>query len=163
MNFVGGLIDRLLLLLGVLAGGIAPSFANQYRQRVGGRLDQVMQDLAPFQEIANRYHGGSLEALVEHHLRSADRTFYEEGAAIQAMIESAQRLRAHATALDTDIWQQLSYIVLHHDPEIVQATLQNYDPAFTITPESLMVAAAVGLSVWLLFVAVWKLAAFLAR
>jgi hypothetical protein len=163
MNFFGGLLDRVVLLLGVVAGGCAPSFINQYRQRVGGRLDQVLQDLAPFQEIANRYHGGSLEALIQHHLRSSDRTFYEEGAAIQAMVDSAERLRLALGALDTDIWHQLAYVVTQHDPDIVRATLDVYEPAFVITVDSLMVAAALGLSAWLLFMAVWKLLAFIAR
>ena len=163
MNFVGGLLDRIILLLGVLAGGCAPSFINQYRQRVGGRLDQVVQDLAPFQAIADRYHGGSLDALIQHHLRSPDRTFYEEGAAIQAMVDSVVRLREAAAALDTDVWHQLAYLATRHDPEIVSMTLQAYEPAFVLTLDSLMVAAALGLTVWLLFVGTWRLLAFIAR
>jgi hypothetical protein len=163
MKFFGGLLDRIILLLGVLLGGCAPSFINQYRQRVGGRLDQVLQDLAPFQAIADRYHGGSLEALIQHHLRSPDRTFYEEGAAIQAMVDAVERLRAAQAALDTDIWHQLAYIVMHHDPEIVRATLTTYEPAFMITPDSLLVAAVVGFGAWLLFVAVWRLLMLLSR
>jgi hypothetical protein len=163
MKIIGGLLDRIVLLLGVLLGGCLPSFVNQYRQRVGGRLDQVLQDLAPFQEIANRYHGGSLEALIQHHLRSPDRTFYEEGAAIQAMVDAAERLRAALAALDTDIWHQLAYLAQHHDPDIVQATLQAYEPAFLFTVDSLMVAAVVGLTLWLLFVLLWRLLMLFSR
>lgn len=163
MNFIGGMLDRVILLLGVMTGGCAPSFINQYQQRVGGRLDQVLQDLAPFQEIANRYHGGSLDALVQHHLNSSDRTFYEEGAAIQAMMDSVVRLREALAGLDTDVLHQLLYLGQHYDPEIVSATLAIYEPAFVISMESLTVAAILGLAVWLLFVGSWRLVAFIAR
>ncbi len=163
MNFIGGMLDRLILLFGVVAGGCAPSFINQYQQRVGGRLDQVLQDLAPFQAIADRYHGGSLQALIKHHLNSSDRTFYEEGAAIQAMADSVVRLRETLAGLNTDVWHQLLYLSRHHDPEIVSATLAVYEPAFVISIDSLMVAALVGLTLWLIFVSVWRLVAYIAR
>lgn len=163
MNFIGGMLDRVILLLGVMAGGCAPSFINQYQQRLGGRLDQVLQDLAPFQAIANRYHGGSLDALIQHHLNSSDRTFYEEGAAIQAMADSVVRLREALAGMDTDVLHQLLYLVQHHDPEIVSATLAVYEPAFVMSVDSLMVAGILGLSVWLLFIGTWRLAALIFR
>jgi hypothetical protein len=163
MNFIGGLLDRIILLLGVVAGGCAPSFINQYQQRVGGRLDQVLQDLAPFQAIANRYHNGSLDALIRHHLNSTDRTFYEEGAAIQAMVDSEARLREALAGLDTDVVHQLFYLAQHYDPDIVRATLAVYEPAFVISLDSLLIAGLLGLTVWLFFVAVWRMVAYIAR
>jgi hypothetical protein len=60
MKFVRDILDRIVLLAAVVAAGCIPSFIVQYRQRAGGRLDQVLADLAPFQEIADRNHGGSL-------------------------------------------------------------------------------------------------------
>lgn len=155
MGLIRGLLDRIVLVVAVIAGGLLPSFAAQYRQRVGGRLDQVLQDLAPFQEIANRYHGGSLEALVKHHLASPDPTFHDEGAAIQAMMEAAAQLRAAYQALEGTLLQQLTYLVTRGDPEIARATLEVYQPAFGLDTESLVFAAVSGVVVWLAFLAVW--------
>ena len=94
MKFLGGLLDRLVLLVAVVAAGCVPSFIVQYRQRLGGRLDQVLADLAPFQAIADRNHGGSLDELIRYHLQSSDATFHQEGAALQAMVQAAARLRS---------------------------------------------------------------------
>ena len=64
MFLLRGLLDRILLIGAIFAAACVPSFIAQYRQRLGGRLDQVLHDLAPFQEIANRNHGGDLRKLV---------------------------------------------------------------------------------------------------
>ena len=155
MGWLGGLLDRVLLLAGVIAGGCIPGFIVQYQQRLGGRLDQVVRDLAPFQEIANRMHGGSLDALIKYHLASTDSTFHAEGAAIQAMVDSAAKLRAAAQALNTDLWHQIAYLMRDGDPELVRATWSAFTPVFSLTPDSIMLALAVGVSLWLLFVLVW--------
>ena len=63
MFLLRGLLDRILLIGAIFAAACVPSFIAQYRQRLGGRLDQVLHDLAPFQEIANRNHGGDLRKL----------------------------------------------------------------------------------------------------
>src|SRR5262245_10317773 len=109
-RLLGGLLDRVVLVAGTVAGGCLPGFVAQYRQRVGGRLDQVEIDLAPFREIAAKLHGGSLDELIRHHLQSTDATFYAEGRAIQAMVDSEARLRAMFEALQGSVFAQLKYL-----------------------------------------------------
>ncbi|MET0279708.1 MAG: DUF2937 family protein [Steroidobacteraceae bacterium] len=155
-----GLLDRLVLLGGTLAGGCLPGYVTQYRQRVGGRLDQVQFDLAPFEEIARRYHGGDLAALVRHHLASADPTFRAEGQALQAMMDSLMRLRAMAEGLSGSLWQQLAFLVPNYDPEIGVATWHDYAPTFALDLQSLLVAAVIGVGCWLLFLALWRATAW---
>jgi hypothetical protein len=155
MPALRGLLDRIILVASIIAAGCIPSFIAQYRQRLGGRLDQVLRDLAPFQEIANRYFGGSTQALVKHHLDSADATFHQEGAAIQAMLDSAARLRAGVEALNTDLLHQLAYLSTQLDPGIARATWEVYAPSFTLTAESVAFSAILGLAIWLVFLAAW--------
>lgn len=155
MFFMRGILDRIVLVASIVAAGCIPSFIVQYRQRVGGMLEQVLQDLAPFQAIANQLHHGSLKALVQHHLESTDLTFYNEGAAIQAMVESAEKLRKIFQVLDTDLYHQLSYLVVKTDPLIARATWDAFKPSFGLTVESVVLASVVGVLVWLAFLAVW--------
>lgn len=150
-----GILDRIVLVAGVVAAGCIPSFIVQYRQRVGGMLEQVLQDLAPFQAIANQFHHGSLKALIQHHLASTDLTFYNEGAAIQAMVESAEKLRKVFQALDTDLYHQLSYMITQTDPLIARATWDVFTPSFGLSVESVVLASVVGILIWLAFLAVW--------
>jgi Protein of unknown function (DUF2937) len=163
MTFIRGILDRIILVAGVVAAGCIPSFIAQYRQRVSGRLDQVLQDLAPFQTIANQFHHGSLQELINYHLSSADRTFHDEGTALQAMVDSADQLRQALAALNTDLFHQLVYMVSKADPLIARATWDIFAPAFNLTSQSVVFAIVVGVVVWLAFLAFWMLIARLAR
>jgi hypothetical protein len=163
MTLIRGILDRIILVAGVVAAGCIPSFIAQYRQRVSGRLDQVLQDLAPFQTVANQFHHGSLQELINYHLASADHTFHDEGTALQAMVDSAEQLRQALSALNTDLFHQLIYMVGKADPLIARATWDIFAPAFNLTPQSVVFALVVGVIVWLVFLAVWILIERLAR
>jgi hypothetical protein len=153
-----GLLDRVVLIVGVFAGGMVPSYLAQYRQRVGGALGQALKDLAPFQQIADRFHGGSLARLIEHHHASTDPTFRAEGAAIQAIADSVASLQATLAALDTHVFQQAAYLLRHADVEMARSTWAAFKPSFGLNADSLLMAGAFGLSVWLAFLALWWLA-----
>lgn len=152
---IGGLLDRAVLLVGAALGACVPGFVVQYRQRVGGRLDQVEMDLAPFREIADRLHGGSLDALIRHHLGSADPTFHSEGQAIQAMVDSEASLRATMEALQGSVLEQLLWLVPHHDRGIVRATWNSWVPSMNLEASSIVVALVLGVTIWLVFLALW--------
>ena len=161
MKAVRAILDRIVLLCAVIAAGCIPSFIVQYRQRAGGRLDQVLADLSPFQEIANRNHGGSLAELIRYHLQSTDATFHQEGAALQSMVQAAERLRAMLAALDGDLVHQCTYLLLHHDSDLVRATWGGYQPGFTLDLQSALFALAVGVALWALFLGIWHALAYL--
>ena len=59
MTFLGGIADRIVLLGGTLAGGCVPGFVAQYRERVGGRLDQVLADMLKTFAQSYRAHLGA--------------------------------------------------------------------------------------------------------
>jgi len=156
MSFIRGILDRVVLVLGVVAAGCIPSFISQYRQRVGGRLDQVLKDIEPFQQIANQYHHGSLKELIKHHLNSSDNTFHDEGAALQAMVNSAEHLRQALEALNTDLYHQLSFLLTGGlDPLIAQAAWEIYSPSFVLTVESVVFSSVIGVLIWLAFLTIW--------
>lgn len=152
-----GIFDRIVLVAAIVAAACIPSFIAQYRQHLAGRLQQVLQDLSLFQQIADRYHHGSLQALIAHHLASPNPTFHDEGAAIEAMLQTAQHLRASLQALNADLLHQLQYLMQHADPQMARATWDIYVPSFTLNAESALFAIAVGLAIWLAFLAIWQL------
>ena len=160
-SFIRGLIDRLVLIAAVLGAGAVPSFIAQYRQRVGGMLAQAQADLAPFLDIARRFHGGDIEKLIAHHRASSDPTFNAEAAAIAALRDATDHLRDAYAALDTDLVGQLMYLARGVDPTIASATWEIFEPAFSFSPASLVFALAVGLTLWLLFALFWGLLAAL--
>ena len=155
MFLLRGLLDRILLVAAIFAAACLPSFIAQYRQRLGGRLDQVLRDLAPFQEIANRNHGGDIRKLIQHHLASVDKTFRDEGGAIQAMVDAAARLKASVQALNADLVHQMGYLATNLDYDLARSTWDTFVPGFSFTPEYAIFAIVVGTSMWLVFVIAW--------
>jgi len=116
MRYVRGLIDRLLLLAATIMGGLVPGFISQYRQRLGGRLDQALADLAPWQHLADQYHHGHLAELIQYHLASPDPTFRAEGAIIQSLVQTVARLQVAFDALHTTLFRQVAYLSTRTDP-----------------------------------------------
>jgi Protein of unknown function (DUF2937) len=161
MPFVRGLLDRLLLACAVVAGGLVPGFIAQYRQRLGGRLDQARLDLQPWQRLADQYYQGDIERLIRYHLESSDPKFHDEGAVIRALVSTVQQLQSAVDALHGSLFHQAGYLALHLDPGLARATLNDWVPTFALSGEGLVFALAFAVLVWLLFHALWRLIALL--
>ena len=140
--------------VGFAAGGLFPSFSSQYQLRLQAQYDQVSMDLLPFQKIANRYHGGSIDALVEYHLASDDPTFYAEGAAIQQMLDAQARLAEFQMAADVSYMDQAAYFYKHRNDDIALAAWQTFEPTMVTSESAITFALAAGVvllaTVWLL-------------
>ncbi|MBS0380575.1 MAG: DUF2937 family protein [Proteobacteria bacterium] len=159
MGWIRGLIDRALLVCAIVAGGLVPGFIAQYRQRLGGRLDQARADLEPWQHLADQYHHGDLSALIHYHLGSSDPTFHAEGALIRSLSETVQALQAAADALHGNLLHQLTYLLLHADAGLARATWADFVPTFALSGEGLAFALLFGLALWLVFQGLWSLVA----
>ena len=159
MLFLRGLFDRLLLVGAVVAGGLLPGFIAQYRQRLGGRLDQAKFDLEPWQRIADMFHQGNLEKLIQYHLNSSDPTFRAEGNVIRSLLETVQQLQSAVDALHSSLFQQVQYLALHADMGLTRATFSDWVPTFALSAEGLLFALLFAVGLWLVFHALWWLIA----
>ena len=157
MLFLRGLFDRLFVAVAVVAGGLVPGFIAQYRQRLGGRLDQARLDLEPWQRIADQFYQGDLNKLIQYHLTSKDATFHAEGSVIQSLIVTVQRLQSAVDALHSSLFHQLGYLTLHADAGLLRATVTDWVPTFALSIEGVLFALLFGVAVWLLFHLVWWL------
>jgi Protein of unknown function (DUF2937) len=159
MLFFRGLLDRLLLVCAVVAGGLVPGFIAQYRQRLGGRLDQARLDLEPWQRLADQFHQGDIQKLIQYHLDSGDAKFHAEGAVIHSLVETVHHLQSAVDALQGSLFRQAAYLALHADPGLARATFGDWVPTFAFSVEGIVFALAFGAVVWLVFQAVWRLTA----
>lgn len=155
MAIVRGLIDRVVLVSAAVAGGLVPGFIAQYRQRLGGRLDQAQLDLAPWQKIADQFYQGDLDKLIQYHLSSTDPTFHSEGAVIRGLIDAVHHLQSAVDALHGSLFTQAGYLALHADPGLIRATLADWVPTFALSGEGVVFACLFAVAIWLVFHAVW--------
>ena len=150
---ITGLLDRFALVASIGVAGATPSFIQQYRQQVNGRLEQAIADLQPFVQIANQRHEGDLESLIGHHLQSNDVTFVREGQAISDMMQTVQHLNGANQALDAPLWSQAAYLIRSADAGVANATWTLFEPAFALSGQGLVFALTVGLALWLIVIA----------
>ena len=163
MPILRGLLDRVLLIAAVVAGGLVPGFIAQYRQRLGGRLDQARIDLAPWQNLADQFYRGDIGSLIQYHLGSSDPKFRAEGAVIRSLVDSVHQLQSAVDALHGNLLQQIAYLAWHADPGLVHATFGDWVPTFALSGEGILFAVLLALGVWLLFHLLWRLFGFLGR
>jgi hypothetical protein len=159
MSVVRGLLDRMLLVCAVVAGGLVPGFIAQYRQRLGGRLDQARLDLDPWQRLADQFYQGDIDKLIQFHLHSGDAKIQAEGAIIRALVESVHQLQSALDGLHGNLFQQAAYLLLHADPAIARATYHDWVPTFALSSDGILFALLFALAVWLSFQVVWWLLA----
>jgi hypothetical protein len=143
----------LLALFGaaLLAGIQGPSFAHQYATRIDAHWREVSENLKAFQDIADRFHGGSLAALVSHHRASGDSTFKAEAGAIQAMMDRRARFADEREALrETDFAKRAAHILLSGDREILKETRAGYTPEIRLNTEAVFSGMALGMAACLI-------------
>src|SRR5438270_11703547 len=143
MVFLHGLLDRLLVVCAVVAGGLVPGFIAQYRQRLGGRLDQARLDLEPWQRLADQFHHGDIRTLIQYHLDSGDTKFHAEGAVIRSLVDTVHQLQSAVDALHGSLVRQVGYLLLHADPGLARATFNDWVPTFALSGEGIVFALAV--------------------
>ena len=116
----------LIACISILLGIQIPGFVDQYEKRLDAHFIEVKNNLRGFQEIADRFHGGSLEALIKKHEQSEDKTFNGEAKPIRNMYERYLRFKDEKTALETHLAGKVAYIVAHKDQEILDETRSSY-------------------------------------
>lgn len=155
------MIQRTLLLATALFGGVvasqAPEFAQQYRQRLGGAVDELRRVVADFD-------------------RDAAAAGLDRQQAIASMADDEQRLvqlRAASTALSVSRYERLSAqqqafeasgplgrveaVLAAPDRELVDATWQSYEPAVPTTMAG-AITAAIGFLIVYMIAACCRLA-----
>ncbi len=140
------ILHRYLLIviacIALLAGIQVPNLVDQYEKRIDAHLREVVANLKPYQEIANKYFGGSMDQLLELHRKSNEKAFQEEGNAIAEMMRRKLRFEADLAALQTNLPMKVLHILLQGDRELIDETLGQYTYAVPLTQDALLAGAA---------------------
>jgi len=128
-------------LLFALVGMQGPEFTQQYRQRLGGALDELKRVVSAFDADAARQSITPVEAIARLE-GNPDPLAQARGAAIENDIARRDKLQNALDAMqDAGPMQRIAAMALDFDPAIANDTLQNFEPAAPLTSESLLVGA----------------------
>jgi hypothetical protein len=137
---------RFALAVAVVAGLIGsqgPEFAQQYRQRLGGALEELDRIISEFDAEAKRQDLTPTQGL--RRLEDNDDPLASErGEDMAEAIDRANRLTEQLAAINSGgPLTRLYAVAKDFDPEIARSTLDNYEPAAPLTLGAL---AAAGLA-----------------
>jgi hypothetical protein len=152
-----------LACIALLAGLQVPNFVDQYQKRLDAHLREVIVNLQPFQEIANKYFGGDMNKLIELHRASAENPFQEEGAAIEKMVARKLRFETEMAALNVSLPLKALHVLLHGDSEMLGETKTQYSYAVPMSEEALVFGISLTVAFLLLAELLFALLRLLAR
>ena len=146
------LLRRFALAVGLLCGVVgaqAPEFAQQYRQRLAGAVDELSRVVATFDSEA-RGQNLTPDAAITRLEGNADPLAQERGRDVADDMARLNHLRdALAAFTDTAPVKRLFAVAANFDMQTARRAWGDFQPAVPTTAEGFLVALACALFGWL--------------
>ena len=138
------MIMRALVVVSGLVGAVAasqiPELMQQYRQRLGGAVEELTRVVADFDSDAAREDLTRDQAL-ERYITSGDRFFNRRGVSMQRTLARFDRITAHhAALLDASAVERPALFWTYSDPVLLDGTVEEFRPAVPTTAEGAVYA-----------------------
>jgi len=135
-------------LLGGVAASQAPEFAQQYRQRLGGAIDELHRVVGQFTADAQA-NGETQESAIARLRSNPDDLASRQGTAMQGNVDRLGRLEAHRQSmLQAGPFMRIALMVRDGDQDVLEAAYRDFEPAMPVTEEGVLSAAAGFVAVW---------------
>ena len=143
MGVIGILLRRLGLFFALLAGGVAsqvPEYAQQYRQRLGGALDELNTIVQKF-DADSTSAGLTRETAMSRLAANADPFIKSQGVQMRENVARTQRLTRQAQAFAAaGPFTRINALAKDFDPQIARRAYDAFEPALPMTLEGIVSA-----------------------
>jgi hypothetical protein len=127
--------------MGLVGGVVAsqgPEFAQQYRQRLGGAIDELQRVIQRFDTDAGA-NGQSRTGAIDRLRGSRDNLVSRQGDAMRANVERLERLQRHRQDFaDAGPFDRLLIMLRDADFDVAEATYRDFEPAVPATQEGVV-------------------------
>jgi hypothetical protein len=147
-------VALVIALAGAFVASQAPEFAQQYRQRLGGAVDELARVIDSFDNDATASGTDRLGGLALMAKNSEPLVRAQAVTMARTIIRYDRLVKQQAAFQDTTPFVRLTAFFQDFDRPLVESTLRNYEPAVPATSEG-VVFAVIG------FFVVYGLLAFL--
>ncbi len=135
-------------LIGGVAASQGPEFAQQYRQRLGGAIDELRRIVQRF-DVDATANSQSRESAVDWLRANPDNLVSRQGEAMRANIERLERLERQRQAfVEAGPFQRLVVLARDSDVDLARATYQDFEPAVPTTQEGVLATGVGFLGGW---------------
>ncbi|WP_445504643.1 DUF2937 family protein [Microvirga sp. G4-2] len=137
--------------LGLLGGVVAsqgPEYSQQYRQRLGGAIDELKRVIARFDADAQA-NGETQDGAIARLRSNPDTLVNRQGAAMQGNVERLERLQLHREVMmQAGPFARIALMVRDGDRDVMEATYRDFEPAMPVTEEGIISAIAGFIVIW---------------
>lgn len=141
---IANYLRLIVFSLGLLVGVQVPGFVDQYAKRVSAHYSEAARNFAGFQDTANQYFGGSVEALIAHHVASTDRVFRDEAKTIQEMYGRLTTLAAELAAMSGPLISQVMHVAFRPNREILHEAWAEYTYTVPLNAPAIVCGVGIG-------------------
>ena len=128
--------------VGAMIASQAPEFMQQYKQRLGGAIDELATVVRHFDRDANSA-GMDRASAIERYTRSGDSFFVRRGTSMQTTIDRWHDMSDHWRSISgASIFSRLPVFISGADSQLLKRTWNTYKPAIPTTLEGLAYSAA---------------------
>ena len=134
------LARTLSVAIGLMIGGSAsqlPEFAQQYRQRLGGAVDELKSAVATFDADSSKA-GLTRETGLDRLRNDPDKFVQNRGTQMQSTIARATRLQQQQQDLTTAApFTRIGIMLRDFDPVVARGAWAGFEPGLPVTSEGL--------------------------
>jgi hypothetical protein len=135
-------------LFGAVVASQGPEYSQQYRQRLGGTIDELQRVIARF-DLDAQANGETQDSAIARLRSNPDDLVSRQGAAMQGNVERLGRLQAHRQVMiEAGPFTRVAFMVRDGDRDVMEAAYRDFEPAVPVTAEGILSAAAGFLAVW---------------
>ena len=133
------ILRRIAFLIALAFAFVAtqlPEFAEQYRQRLGGAIDELASVVARF-DSDSAQQGLTETAGIDRLRSNSDRFVQQRGTEIQYDVRRLQSLRETQAEFRTEgPVARLATLVTHYDSTVARGAFSDFEPAVPASPEA---------------------------
>lgn len=137
--------------LGIFGGIVAsqgPEYSQQYRQRLGGAVDELQRVIARFDADASA-NNETRESAIARLRSNPDDFVSRQGVGMQANVERLGRLQSHREAMiQAGPFARVALMLRDGDQDVMEAAYRDFEPAVPVTEEGLLSTAIGFITVW---------------
>lgn len=146
---IGRVFTALLALAGAGTLSQAPEFTQQYRQALGGAVEELQVVAEDFDQASERAGLSRNEALEQY--RDTDNNFLgERGQQIEGTLNRYERLKGQAEAIESaGPFERIWLVLQEPDMRVVEGARERFEPAIPLTIAGGVMALLGGFIGWL--------------
>lgn len=127
-----------LFAFGLLLGVQVPGFIDDYGKRVEARRLESQQSLKGFQDTAQKFFKGDMDALVAHYRVSDDPVMRSDAQSVAHLVQRSALLEREWQAMQGPWYAQAWHLATGANRDLLGETLQAYRYQVLFTPEAIL-------------------------